>query len=551
VDERTLRYYEAHAPELMGVYESVREGVQRFFPLAFLRGSRILDIGAGSGRDLAALVREGHAAYGVEPTAAFREIAVRQHPELMGRLFEGALPSLPSLGKFDGVLCTAVLQHVPRAHLFDAVYSLKELLNLGGRVLLTIPAARPGLDADERDDRGRLFTRLVQGEVELLFERVGFGRIGCWQEADPLGRAGHAWVVLLFQLRHAGTNRPLDLVESVLSRRERKVATYKLALFRALVDIALTQSRTARWRDDGQVAVPIREIAERWIDYYWPLFRSRTFLPQMNGEQGAAEHKLAFAKPLEKLIECYKAGDLRRFASDRRDEALSPVAAGIHRTLLAKLGRTIREGPVTHAGSASGTGRLFRSEGDEVLLAGSLWQELSLTGHWIRDALILRWGEKVAELSGDAITPAHAVSALLKGPDAERDAEEARKVYDRLEPLECAWTGRPLRRREYEIDHVLPFSIWRNNDLWNLLPAAPKVNREKRDRLPTRDLLGRRRPAILRCWDACQSERPARFLREAAAQVGTSSPTLPELFNALIESVEVTALQRGVERWSI
>lgn len=549
MDERTVRYYEKHAAELAGSYESIRGGVRRFFPLAFAPGSRILDIGAGSGRDMAALVSEGYAAYGVEPTAAFREVAVRQHPELADRLFDGALPSLPSLGKFDGLLCTAVLQHVPRAHLFDAVYSFKELLNPCGRVLLVIPAARPGLDAEQRDDRGRLFTRLVQGEVELLFERVGFARIGCWQEADPLGRAGHAWTVLLFQLRHAGVNRPLDLVESVLSRRERKVATYKLALFRALVDIALTHPRTARWRDDGQVAVPIEEIAERWIDYYWPLFRSRTFLPQMNGEQEAAEHKLAFAKPLDRLIACYSAGDLRRFALDRRDGALPPVAGKIHRTLLAKLGRTIREGPATHAGSASGVGRLFACEGDDLLLAGSLWQELSLTGHWIRDALILRWGEKIAELSGDAVTPAHAVSALLEGPDAERDTGEARKVYDRLEALECAWTGVPLRPRQYEVDHVLPFSIWRNNDLWNLVPAARKVNREKHDRLPTRDLLGRRRPAILRCWGACQTARPQRFGREAAAQVGTSSPTLKDLFDALMESVEVTALQRGVERW--
>ena len=557
MDERTLRYYEEHAAELAERYESIRGGVQRYFRLAFARGSRVIDIGAGAARDLAALVSEGHTAYGVEPVAAFHEIALRQHPELKGRLVRGALPSdLPSLeelgGPFDGLLCTAVLQHVPRAQLFDAVYALKALLRPGGRALVSIPGARPGLDAEQRDDRGRLFTRLVPGELELLFERIGLCRIGRWDDADALGRSDHTWVTLLFELRHDGANRPLDLVESVLSHRERKVATYKLALLRALVDIALTQPRAARWLDNGQVAIPIRDVAERWVVYYWPLFTSQTFLPQMNGEQETAQHKLAFARPLGELIKHYRvAGDLRRFAMERRDQALSPAADRLHRTLLAKLERTIKEGPVTHAGSASGTGRLFEYHQRDILLAGALWQELSLTGHWIRDALILRWGEKVAELSGNAVTPARAVTALLKGPDAEHDTGEARKIYDRLATLECTWTGQRLHPDRYAVDHVLPFSLWRNNDLWNLLPAAPAVNRQKLDRLPTRDLLGRRRPTILRYWDLCQEARPQRFSREAAAQVGTSAPTLTALFDALMESVEVTALQRGVERWSI
>jgi len=556
MDERTRLHYEEHAAELAERYESVRGGVEKYFRVAFEPGARVLDIGAGGGGNLATLIAEGHDGYGIEPVEAFHRVALARHPELEARLFRGALPGeLPSLealgGAFDGLLCAAVLQHLPRAQLFDAVYSLKALLKSGGRALVSVPAARPDLDAGRRDTGGRLYSRLVPDEMELLFERVGFLRVGRWEDADALGRPGYSWVTLLFELRHAGAHRPLDLVESVLSQRERKVATYKLALIRALVDIALTQPRAARWTDDGRVCIPIGAVAERWITYYWPLFSSDAFLPQMNGERQAGEHKLAFAKPLQALIREYPgASSLARFAMDFRNDALPQRARKIHAALLAKLAATITSGPVTHAGSASGTGRLFGHRRGEILLHGTLWRELCLTGYWIRDALILRWGEKVADLSGNDVSAAVAVAALLEGPDVERETGEARSIYGRLTDLECAWTGRRLRPDAYAVDHVPPYSLWRNNDLWNLLPAATAVNRQKLDRLPTRELLARRRPTIVRYWDICAQARPERFAREAAAQVGASAPTLSELFETLAESVELTALQRGVARWS-
>ena len=99
------------------------------------------------------------------------------------------------------------------------------------------------------------------------------------------------------------------------------------------------------------------------------------------------------------------------------------------------------------------------------------------------------------------------------------------------------------------IDHVLPFSLWRNNDLWNLLPAHPQVNSQKSDRLPTRNLLYRRRDTFLTCWQSSLAMLPERFRAEATAQTGTKTLQLPELFDVLTESVELTALQRGCERW--
>jgi len=124
----------------------------------------------------------------------------------------------------------------------------------------------------------------------------------------------------------------------------------------------------------------------------------------------------------------------------------------------------------------------------------------------------------------------------------------ARKVFETIPGKECVWTGKSLRRR-FDVDHVVPHSIWRSNALWNLLPAAASVNRQKSDRLPTRNLLADRKSVITDYWDVLHRTHPRRFNREAAALAGSRDPDCDLLFAALLEAVEVTALQRGCERW--
>jgi len=254
MDPRTIQYCDEHAEELFALYEGAESGPARYFKFAFPPGAEILDIGAGSGRDLGILIREQYEAYGVEPSPRLRALATRVAGRA-GRIYDGALPGLSTqIGrKFDEVLCAAVFQHIPREQQFDAAFDIRNLLKPDGRLLVSVPKDRPGIDASGRDERGRLYTQLVPEELELLFERLGFQRIGAWEDADSLGRPGIRWTTLLFVLRSDQALRPIDRIEGVLNR-DRKVATYKLALFRALCDIALTNYHLAEWMPDGRVA---------------------------------------------------------------------------------------------------------------------------------------------------------------------------------------------------------------------------------------------------------------------------------------------------------
>jgi SAM-dependent methyltransferase len=208
MDETTLRAYAAHAIEIArrhAMGRKVLAGMTQYFARAFDPGDRILDVGAGAGADLAFLVSEGYQAYGMEPVAEMRAEAVRAHPELEGRVFEGSVPDgLPDLaglgGPFDGAICAAVLQHLPRAVLFDAVVSLCRLLRPGGRVLASIPTRRDDLDPEGRDEFGRYFSGVQVEELDLLFQRAGFRTLGRWHDGDSLRRSGVQWATLLFEL---------------------------------------------------------------------------------------------------------------------------------------------------------------------------------------------------------------------------------------------------------------------------------------------------------------------------------------------------------------
>ncbi len=126
VDVKTVEYYRQNADAVAARYEAVNSPVASFFPLAFPAGSRILDIGSGSGRDLATLLKAGYDAFGVEPVLELRQEAARRHPELADRVRASALPELATEASeaFDGVLCSAVIKHIPQQQLFDAAYKL-------------------------------------------------------------------------------------------------------------------------------------------------------------------------------------------------------------------------------------------------------------------------------------------------------------------------------------------------------------------------------------------------------------------------------------------
>ena len=101
------------------------------------RGERVLDLGCGAGRFVAALRDAGADPVGVELAGAALERARRNVPGADLRLVapDGSLPL--GHGEIDLVWCSEVLEHVPDTVAF--LTEVRRVLRPRGRLLVTVP----------------------------------------------------------------------------------------------------------------------------------------------------------------------------------------------------------------------------------------------------------------------------------------------------------------------------------------------------------------------------------------------------------------------------
>jgi SAM-dependent methyltransferase len=203
MDRATADFYRQYAEQGAIQAEAPRSAISKYFEQTFKPGDKVLDVGAGSGRDLAVLCDKGFDAYGLEPNDAMRAFAVQSHPELAARLQAGSLPiaGVPFGGQFDGVLCSAVMMHVPHEQMPGSLESICRMLKPGGRVLMSLPLMRPDLLKDDRDQDGRFFKNHSLIFLDSLMSSLGFSQIDLGKEATA-EHAATIWSILLFESKN-------------------------------------------------------------------------------------------------------------------------------------------------------------------------------------------------------------------------------------------------------------------------------------------------------------------------------------------------------------
>ncbi|MEU5129740.1 class I SAM-dependent methyltransferase [Streptomyces mobaraensis] len=187
--------YGETAEALAEQYESVdfaevHREVLHLFPE---RPGTVLDIGAGTGRDAAALAGRGHRVVAVEPTAALRAVGRRLHADRDIEWIDDALPGLRTLlgRRFGLVLLTAVWMHLDEDERPAAMETVSGLVGSGGRVLLSL---RHGPVPP-----GRRMFPVTADETAALARRYGLAALHLAHGGDPLGRADVTWSHLVLE----------------------------------------------------------------------------------------------------------------------------------------------------------------------------------------------------------------------------------------------------------------------------------------------------------------------------------------------------------------
>ncbi len=200
MDRMTAKFYESYVQHGTVDSEASHSAISKYFHVAFKAGDKVLDVGSGSGRDLAVLLKNGVDAYGIEPNESMRTYSLTKHPELAGRVQPGLLPitRVPFGGGFDGVLCSAVLMHIHEGCFAESWKSILEVLKPSGKILFSLPSMDPGLLRDRRDDDGRFFENRRFEVVGSVLASLGFSEIDLGAEATSV-YPGITWTISLVE----------------------------------------------------------------------------------------------------------------------------------------------------------------------------------------------------------------------------------------------------------------------------------------------------------------------------------------------------------------
>lgn len=143
--------YAAAASDLTDRFERI-SSQDLFAPVVdFLprSASRVLDVGAGTGRDAAWFAARGHAVVAVEPVEPLRAAGRRSHPHPRITWQDATLPALADFKAepFDLIVVVAVWHHLRRTDRGQALRRLAEVLKPNGRLIISI---REGASAPDR-----------------------------------------------------------------------------------------------------------------------------------------------------------------------------------------------------------------------------------------------------------------------------------------------------------------------------------------------------------------------------------------------------------------
>lgn len=407
-------------------------------------------------------------------------------------------------------------------------------------------------------------------------------------------------------------------VISTILKHDSKQTSYKIALLRAINDVVLSFPELRNY--DQCVAVPLRMLAEFWIAYYWPFMEwSRPILQGSRTRRGEElRNDMAFRNDLttfRKEWECAVGGvscpadgflviNELRVPRKRRTYSLALLTA--YERVVKSISKTL-EMPIRYAGpgewgifprpakysqlnnviylptkspqisayrvadrapvydAPSTVIPLPGMEGDErcLILEPVIWRTFQEVSLWVEALCIHEWclfTENVQQLPEITVNRGDIYRLLTDRPDNRRPLTWERNQVELLmmegKQFICPWTAKILSLQAYDMDHLMPLSVYPINELWNLIPSDSTFNCQvKRNRLPSLARLEQARPHLERAYDHYNhSNKLAQALREDISvrflRIQSPDLTYPRaITTAVIDFIDQVAESRNLARF--
>ena len=359
---------------------------------------------------------------------------------------------------------------------------------------------------------------------------------------------------------------------SKIIERDAKTATYKFALLRGVIDIIQDNSPYIKIKDDI-VEIPLGLLIEKWLIYYYPILDSEVEIPQINGQNV----KLAFQSHFKLITSHYKdKGGLSVFYNELRIKDICEKINIDFYKLTKKIRDTITNMPMKYIGRSISnnyysifnysivTLKNAQKQNSQWLIDScgtftipkDYYEAFKILGSFISgtDNILFKWAEFSVKASGKVLTTGTIVNEILKFPITERDVDASKILYKDIlaknGAVSCVWSGNYIVK--YDIDHMLPFSIYKNNDLWNLLPSSPPTNKSKLDKIPSLNLITKQKELIIHYWEVIHQYQTERFMNELQISLlgnYTKNNWQQSAFSQLLQTSKYLIETRGYPEW--
>lgn len=192
----TLSYYDNHADEFYrGTVNVDFTATQERFLAKLKKGSRILDLGCGSGRDTKFFLERGYDVEAVDGSAELCRLASQYTGvRVKQMLFE----ELSAVDQYDGIWACSSILHLPIDKLHEVMQKMATALKKNGIIYTSF---KYGTFAGERN--GRYFTDMTEATfADLIKESISLAVEEQWISSDARPeRSEEKWLNLFLRKR--------------------------------------------------------------------------------------------------------------------------------------------------------------------------------------------------------------------------------------------------------------------------------------------------------------------------------------------------------------
>ncbi len=193
--ERTTEVYNKLGKKYLEKSKKVTPPERLPFSKLFAKGSYVLDVGCGGGRDSSFFIKKGLNVLGIDTSSVFINLAKKEVPKATFKCADLLKLNFPK-NTFDGIWAQAVLLHLKRKDVPRALKIFYKILKPNGVLHITLREGKGEAYVKDKLSEGneRFYTYFSRSEIKKLLQKQGFKIIYFIVLPDELKRPDISWM---------------------------------------------------------------------------------------------------------------------------------------------------------------------------------------------------------------------------------------------------------------------------------------------------------------------------------------------------------------------